>query len=304
MGKEPQTQTTIETETEVGTFYDTEPEEFAPIRIKWWGYARARIAEINVDDDPKANKVRATLRRSDKRVVIIESPEEAAALAGELDHYIGDFGWSWVDTTRSESMERVRDTIIDEMAKRGYKPTYHTSFSWLRDFEYVGAEAIPEPEPDPEPDLPPEPGSRAWRRARREEADLDALLELCKEHARQVCADVWPGGTVDPDVLDWEWNTRLRSCAGYYWNAHYHVPDYSKCDRPNCSNYHEGKIELAPGSYYTHGLAELLSTVRHELIHAWQDYHPDADNNQVHGPQFKQWLDDMDTGRYCKHWSK
>lgn len=109
---------------------------------------------------------------------------------------------------------------------------------------------------------------------------------MVRVHAGEVCESVWPGGTVDPDAIEWTWNGRLRSTAGRF-RAH---PD----DRPP-------EVELAWGYYREHGLAELLSTVRHELIHAWQYFHPDG-GRVGHGPTFTQWVEDLDTSRHCRRW--
>lgn len=128
---------------------------------------------------------------------------------------------------------------------------------------------------------------------RKEETDLDALIDdVIKPHARQKVAEVWPGGTVDVDEISWFWNTRLRRCAGkaYSGNA---VPQMAGDARL--------AIGLAPRYFYKHGVEELLSVVRHELIHIWQYEHPDS-NKGGHGPKFRQWLDDMDTHRHCKNW--
>jgi hypothetical protein len=128
---------------------------------------------------------------------------------------------------------------------------------------------------------------------KRRQADMDALLDLVIEHARRVCADVWPGGTVDPDDIHWFWNTRYTSCAGrcYFRNN----PDYGG---------QNVAIGLAPDYYYQFGLEGLLEVARHELIHAWQDLHPDGFDRGGHGTDFKQWVDDLDTHRYCEHWDK
>jgi hypothetical protein len=130
---------------------------------------------------------------------------------------------------------------------------------------------------------------------RKEETDLDVLMEgVVLPHARKVCAEVWPGGTVDPDEdIDWFWNPQLSWAAGkcYYGRG---VPKtYASGDLA---------IGLAPAYYYQHGTDELLRTVRHELVHAWGYLHPDGETG--HGPKFKQWVDDLDTDRYCKHWQK
>jgi hypothetical protein len=140
--------------------------------------------------------------------------------------------------------------------------------------------------PDPTP-TGPSP------REKRESADMDALLNLCVEHARGECARVWSGGTVDVDNITFFWSNRYSWAAGYAYKGRA-VP-----------NDVDGRyaIGLAPAYYHQHGLAALLSTVRHELIHMWQAMHPDG-GRIGHGPKFKQWVDDMNTTRYCHHYSK
>lgn len=132
------------------------------------------------------------------------------------------------------------------------------------------------------------------RIAQRKETDLDVLMEeVIKPHARKKVNEVWPGGTVDVDEISWFWNTRLSNCAGKaYWGTAV----------PQMAGGGHIAIGLAPGYYYQHGIEALLEVVRHELIHCWEYEHPDA--NGGHGPKFKQWLDDMDTHRHCKNWSK
>jgi len=130
---------------------------------------------------------------------------------------------------------------------------------------------------------------------RKEETDLDVLMEeVVKPHARKKVNEVWPGGTVDVDEISWFWNTRLRSCAGkaYHGNA-----------VPQMAGDADLAIGLAPAYFYQHGRGELLAVVRHELIHCWEFNHTDI-NGCGHGPKFKQWIDDMDTHRHCKNWTK
>lgn len=129
---------------------------------------------------------------------------------------------------------------------------------------------------------------------RKDEADLETLMEeIVIPHARKWANDVWPGGTVDVDEIDWFWNPQLSNAAGmaYHGTA---VPQ----------RYADGyyAIGLAPLYYYKHGVDKLLEIVRHELIHQWQYMHSDAPKGGGHGRGFKQWVGDMDTHRHCKHW--
>lgn len=141
-----------------------------------------------------------------------------------------------------------------------------------------------------------------WIVERRKQADRESLLELFERHAQAVCNEVWPGGTIDLDTIEIRWNNRLTNYAGRYYPRGYRGTGDNPDKPAPC-------IELAWNSYLTHGLAEVLDTLRHELIHAWQDFHPDADDPgrkpwSHHGPEFTQWVDDMNTARYCKHFSR
>lgn len=140
---------------------------------------------------------------------------------------------------------------------------------------------------------------KRWRARveERKETDLDTLMEeVVIPHARRKASEVWPGGTVDVDEISWFWNKHLTNCAGKaYWGTA--VPD----KRYDISS---PAIALAPAYYYQHGIDELLETVRHELIHVWQYRHENGFTRGGHGQDFKQWMDDMDTHRHCKHWSK
>lgn len=134
-------------------------------------------------------------------------------------------------------------------------------------------------------------------REKRENQDLDVLMEeIIIPHARKKANEVWPGGTVDVDEISWFWNHHLRSCAGRaYWRG----AEPSK--RYDVSS---PAIGLSPHYYYNHGIDEMLEVVRHELIHIWQYRHENGFSRGGHGKDFKQWLDDMDTERYCKHYSR
>ena len=138
---------------------------------------------------------------------------------------------------------------------------------------------------------------RRWheRIQERKQTDMDTLMEdVVVPHARKVVNDVWPGGTVDVGEIDFFWNPQLTRCAGKaYWGSA--VPETMASG--------EYAIGLAPDYYYQRGIEELLSIVRHECCHIWQYMHPDCDGGG-HGPKFKQWIEDLDTTRHCKNWSK
>lgn len=127
---------------------------------------------------------------------------------------------------------------------------------------------------------------RAIKR-KRKQADKDALLALCKRHAKAEAERVWPGGTVPVDDITFSFNPRLS-----YHGGRYYPRSYYGADKP------VPHIELCFDRYVNRGLGELLEIVRHELIHAWQDYHPDGhppDAHKHHGRDFKQWIEPLNT---------
>jgi SprT-like protein len=56
-------------------------------------------------------------------------------------------------------------------------------------------------------------------------------------------------------------------------------------------------ISLAWDAYDSQGWEQFSSTVRHELIHAWQ-YHEFGEGG--HGRTFQRWADTLDTSQYCE----
>lgn len=131
-------------------------------------------------------------------------------------------------------------------------------------------------------------------RQRKENTDMDELMEeTIIPHARKVANDVWPGGTVDVDEIDWFWNPQLRRSAGRCYAGTAVPKSYADSHLA---------VGLAPEYYYKHGIEALLKVVRHELIHCWEYNHPDCTGGMGHGPKFKQWIDDLDTHRHCKFW--
>lgn len=135
--------------------------------------------------------------------------------------------------------------------------------------------------------------SEAYQR-RKAETDMDLLMEeIVVPHAEKKAHEVW-NGTVKVDDISWFWNHHLRSCAGRaYWRGAEPSKRYDVTSPA---------VGLSPDYYYAHGIDELLKTVRHELIHIWQYRHEMGKTSGGHGTDFKQWLDDMDTDRYCKHY--
>lgn len=125
----------------------------------------------------------------------------------------------------------------------------------------------------------------------RKNQDRSEVMQVCIAHARKVCADVWPAGTVDPGEITWFWWKNSGSNTyGRCWkyaqdsSAEYHGADIVNPWKP--------AIGLNWSTYVHEGLDRLLQTVRHELIHAWQALHNDC-RRIDHSQTFKQWCPDM-----------
>lgn len=183
--------------------------------------------------------------------------------------------------------------IVTEMNGVKVKGKFHAT----GDEKWIPRDMVVGLNPEKKAELLEQQKKREERRRvieRRKETDMDALMEdVIKPHARKIISDVW-NDTIDADEITWFWNPYLRTCAGRM---------YAGASVPKCAN-NTGRrlaVGLAEDYYYTHGIDEILRTVRHELIHVWQHAHP-AGGKIGHGPKFKQWLDDVDTDRYCKHW--
>ncbi|EFW91093.1 hypothetical protein ZOD2009_15926 [Haladaptatus paucihalophilus DX253] len=59
-------------------------------------------------------------------------------------------------------------------------------------------------------------------------------------------------------------------------------------------------IALTWTAYERHGWEQFSSTVRHELIHAWQ-YHEFGEAD--HGRTFTRWTDHLDTSKHCERFA-
>ncbi|WP_266082867.1 SprT-like domain-containing protein [Haladaptatus caseinilyticus] len=96
-----------------------------------------------------------------------------------------------------------------------------------------------------------------------------ALLDRVRQHAADVAAEHFPDLPVE--TIAWEVSHRRQRSAGA-----------TKYDPANG----EITISLAWAAFEQHGWEQFSSTVRHELIHAWQ-YHEFGDAD--HGSTFAQW---------------
>jgi hypothetical protein len=226
------------------------------IKIRWSGKARRKLRRKLVtayESGWTERGIAAPVMTRQKTQIVIKTEEELNALRTELNA-LG---------IPHNVKKRIQNEIDNQLS--------HT------DMDAQSEQTLPEP-----------------AQRRKEETDIDVLLhDVVIPHARTKANDVWPGGTVDVDEINWFWNPQLSNAAGmaYHGSA---VPQ----------RYVDGRlaIGLAKEYYYKHGVEDLLEVVRHELIHIWQYEHPDAPNGHGHGPGFKQWMNDMDTHRHCNHW--
>jgi SprT-like protein len=106
------------------------------------------------------------------------------------------------------------------------------------------------------------------------------LLDRVQAHAANVAAEYFPNLPVD--TIEWEISKRAKRQAGA--TKYDPAPD-------------EITISLTWDAYDSQGWEQFSSTVRHELIHAWQYYEfGEAD----HGRTFARWIDVLDTSQYCE----
>jgi SprT-like protein len=110
-----------------------------------------------------------------------------------------------------------------------------------------------------------------------------ALLDREQQHAATVVADHLPALPVER--IEWEISDRRQRSAGA-----------TKFD-PETG---EITISLAWDAYDSQGWEQFNSTVRHEVIHAWQ-YHEFGEAE--HGETFERWIDALDTSQYCERFT-
>jgi len=107
-----------------------------------------------------------------------------------------------------------------------------------------------------------------------------ALLDRAQQHATNVATEHFPSLPVK--AIDWEISHRAQRQAG--------VTKYDPATEAIT-------IALTWTAYEQHGWEQFSSTVRHELIHAWQ-YHEFEEAD--HGRTFEQWTDILDTTQHCE----
>ena len=110
-----------------------------PIKVRWTGVARDRLGGWALDfanadeDNGMEHYVNADSRQ--KTNVVIETVEEAEAVAGFMNKVIGEggnYGRTWVNGSVDKAGQRVRREIVDAMAERGFEVSNLTSVYGLR----------------------------------------------------------------------------------------------------------------------------------------------------------------------------
>lgn len=103
-----------------------------PIKIRWTGRARLRIKDVALDigyngwDDTVTDAHHARIYDAldrQKTNVVIETVEEAQALAGEMNGYRNESGRGgrvWVNGAIANACQRVQDEIVRGMEERGF----------------------------------------------------------------------------------------------------------------------------------------------------------------------------------------
>ncbi|WP_458190960.1 SprT-like domain-containing protein [Haladaptatus sp. NG-WS-4] len=109
------------------------------------------------------------------------------------------------------------------------------------------------------------------------------LLDRAQAHAANVAAEHFPDLPIG--AIEWEVSHCVKRQAG----VTKYNPEMDKIT-----------IRLSWEAYDSHGWEQFSSTVRHELIHAWQ-YHEVG--NADHGVTFARWTDMLDTTQYCERFA-
>ena len=109
------------------------------------------------------------------------------------------------------------------------------------------------------------------------------LLDRAQQHAVDVAAEHFPDLPVE--TFTWEVSHRRQRSAG--------ATRYDPATG-------EITFSLAWDAFEQHGWEQFSSTVRHELIHAWQ-YHEFGEAD--HGRTFERWTDALDTTQHCERFT-
>ena len=132
-----------------------------PLKVEWRSrtLARSKIQDFNRDRDSDRSDLVDDVLSREKTNAVIETVEEAEALAQELNHYIGeagDGGRTWVNSSVDKSCRRVQKEIIAGMESRGFeadRPTATQVFFYPGDDAEADEEEHQEPEADEQPPL-------------------------------------------------------------------------------------------------------------------------------------------------------
>ncbi|SIR98689.1 SprT-like family protein [Haladaptatus litoreus] len=109
------------------------------------------------------------------------------------------------------------------------------------------------------------------------------LLDRAQQHAADIATKHFPDLPVK--AIDWEVSHRAQRQAG--------VTKYDPATEAIT-------IVLTWTADEQHGWEQFSSTVRHELIHAWQ-YHEFGEAD--HGRTFARWTDALDTTQHCERFT-
>lgn len=113
---------------------EEETELDTPIKVRWTGYARSRISEYNTDfDSISSDRFEQAVNRQ-KTNVVIETVEEASAVASEMDNY-SSYQRSWMDSSMDQAVNRVQSEIVEEMEERGYDVERDSTVGNISGFE-------------------------------------------------------------------------------------------------------------------------------------------------------------------------
>lgn len=90
-----------------------------PVKVRWTGYTRNRIAEYMHDFDSDSSELVANTLNREKTNVVVNTGAEAHALLNELEGYDSD-SRVWLDQNQENSINRVKAEIESELEARGH----------------------------------------------------------------------------------------------------------------------------------------------------------------------------------------
>nr|WP_144064057.1 hypothetical protein [Haloferax volcanii] len=101
-----------------------ETELETPIKVSWTGKARSKAWGHFVDFDAEPYTLAARTLERQKTNVVVNTVEEAEALVGALDRYVGGgtTGQTWMNKAMDKAFQRVQAEVRDALSEAETHP--------------------------------------------------------------------------------------------------------------------------------------------------------------------------------------